>query len=280
MSASVRGANLKAGDGKALHGVPITPLDREEAKKRKMAAQAGHESLFAPKKKPKPSNSTSLVTKFNQMVHMNPPSTIERKSKPSDEKYTKFVSMASRGSKFSFPFTQELKQYDSDVAELEQLKQQRPPPYQALIELKKKISEESARLSSQITDVADAVDAYHTSTSLQQKCLESDDFETAALWAAVQESLSVLGIADWLKEEMSRREEAAKAAQAQAQAEAAEASAAQANPEQVIELDGSPEEQEAAMTTDKAGNKVRVDSIMQVGKLSNRDKAVKAKVSV
>ena len=182
--------------------------------------------------------------------------------------------MAESGSKFSFPFTKELKQYDLDVAELERLKQMQPPPFEALIDLQQKISEQTDRLSRQITDVADAVDAYHTSQRLSKKCLQSNDFKTSALWAAVGESLSALGIADWLKEEISRRDEAAKTAQA----EAPEA-AAQADPQEMIELDESgdetPQKQDAAMTIDKAGNKVRVDSIMEVGKRSERDNVTK-----
>ena len=288
MSTTKGTAKLMAGGKglKALSGAVPREEDKAAAQLKRDCDRDALQKLFG-SGKTKTTKSTgskqsrSLATFMKQTINLKPSVLFvlnEKKMKPSDKKFQQFVSM--KGSKFPFPHADALKTHDNTLAKYEELKNMEPKPadfFEQILPLQAELDKLNADLRKEIILLADAVDALNTSQRMKKSCMSNDDMVNAAEWHTVEQALVSLGIADWVGQEIKKRDEAERAAAATAKAAQAAERAAQFRKrntrEDVIDLasNGSDEEPQAAntakvaTTTDKSGNKVAVDSLMASG---------------
>ena len=178
------------------------------------------------------------------------------------------------------PSQAEVDQVDKLKGEYTALKMMKPEPpdfWPRAKSFREEICSLEPNLKQQIRDLGDAVKAYHIAVQKRARWKENDNIDEGSLWKGVEDSLTILGVPDWINSERERQKqirdaEAKSAADAKlARAVAFNAKAASSSADTACDAVGSDSRGEdnvdhssvsVVEVTDKDGNLVAIDSLL------------------
>jgi len=263
--------------------------EEEKRKKRRL----GFHKLFANQRS---SNKKAKTLTFEEgtvkMIQLRPgpfagAAEFKKLGKPTDEKYQKYISMSEDGVKLNLPTEDEMKEIDSIVKKMEELRTMSPQPedyypqQRLLQEQRISIEPEIIRMRN---DFADAAKAFHAASYCQSVCKANDELDEGEEWDDVIKAIVCLGVPDTLKElrkkdkekRMLRDEEDKRKRQEERSSGTSERTSTTDNDREGTEVDR--EEPDNSVTIrDSNGNFVPVHSLLQGGERSERDRSMQRK---
>ena len=262
---------------------------REEQKRKREELAEKTDVLFKPKpsKRSNAGLSNDLLSTFLEksivVQQTMPPREFTNKN-PNDEKYQRFVKMSyNMNGEIPVPTWEEIERIDTLKKQYTELKTADDEPedyYERCEFLLTQINDIEPRLKEQMILVSEATSHFHTATQMRKYCKDNDDLSGMKLWGEIAKALTCLGIEDLIATEKDRRwarsEELAKAKAAELEKAREDLAAKEAAASESMTDDDSSE-LDTVMIKDKDGKEVALDSVLESGKKSARDRACKAK---
>eukprot|EP00956_Cyclotella_meneghiniana_P038233 scaffold150619_cov36-Cyclotella_meneghiniana.AAC.2 len=262
---------------------------REEQKRKREELAEKTDVLFKPKlyKKTKSAQSNVLLSTFLEksiiIQQAMAPRDFTNKN-PNDEKYQRYIKLSNDISgEISVPTWEEVERIDTLKKQYTELKnaEEEPDDYVERGEfLLTQINAIEPNLKEQMILVGEATSHYHTAVQMRKHCKDGDDLSSMKSWGEIIDALTCLGIADLIAAEKDRRQAVA---QELAKAKAAKLAKARKDLAEKEALasgsttDDQSSEVDVVMIKDKDGKEVALDSVLQSGKKSARDRECKLK---
>jgi hypothetical protein len=270
---------------------------REEQKRRREMKSDKANDLFKPRKKLKDSVSDreSLSAFMRKNITLKPLAMTPREysnKDPKHKKYEEYLGMSCVGSMISIPCYKEIERIDGLKEEYRQLKNDPNEPsdfIEQATRLQNEIMSAEPKIKEEMAFLADAVGHYHIAVQMRHYCKQNDDLVRMKLWKEIEDALTCIGVSDFIKSELERRKqiddekarevaaERARKAMELAEKEEAEKAASVSNEAASESGDVSNNSEDVAMIKDKDGTDVAVESLLQPGKKSVRDRDLQQK---
>jgi hypothetical protein len=177
----------------------LTEEELKERKRKREETQKGHNALFARHVKSSKQNKDETIGDFmKQSIALEASlSNMDRKSKPTDDRFQKFIELAKEaGAQLVLPTDNDLELIDTLRSKLRIFKatKSRPPTFwKEFAELNRQIESVEPELKSTIKLIGDAASCYHIATAMENLCVTNDDYTNGPLWHEVVQSLISLG---------------------------------------------------------------------------------------